>query len=127
MQEYMPEMGIRDINNRRNGLLWCDIIEDAYERWALCFSSSPLPGKFKIHIVNKEYLDLPLSGHSVFAKSTPTPKQRPQHDMYQQMLHDKTFRLVQIVFLCEYESLGKNFQHGHAQGKHGVCVRYLWV
>ena len=121
-------MGIRDINNQRNGLLWCDFIEDAYERWALCFSSSPLPGKFKIHIVNKEYLDVPLSNHSVFAKSTPTLEQS-SHNKYKKVLEDKTFRLVQIVFLCEYESLGKNFQHGHAQGKHGVlvCVRCLWV
>jgi hypothetical protein len=98
MQGYKYEMGIRNINDRRNGLLWCDFIEDAYEHWALCFSSSPLPGKFKIHIVNKEYLDLPLSGQSVFARSTPTPEQRPLHDMYQQILHGKTFRLVHIVF-----------------------------
>jgi hypothetical protein len=125
MQKYKQEMGIRDINNRRNGLLWCDFIEEAYERWALCFSSSPLPGKFKIHIVNKEYLDLPLFNHSVFAKSTPTPEQRPLHDMYQQLVHGKTFRLVQ----CECKSLGENFHHGHAQGKHGVFVRVccLWV
>lgn len=115
MQKYKPEMGIRNINDRRNGLLWCDFIEEGYERWALCFSSSPLPGKFKIHIVNKEYLDLPLSVHSFFANSTPTPELRPLHDMYRQMLSGKTFRLVQnCVPTCKYESLGNNFQHGHA-------------
>ena len=89
MQKYKYEMGIRDINSRRNGLLWCDFIEEAYENWALCFSSSLVHGTFKIHIVNKEYLDSPLADHSVFAK---TKTSHPQHNMYMELLNGKTFR-----------------------------------
>jgi hypothetical protein len=97
MQKFKHAMGIDNINTQRNGLLWCDFIEDAYERWALCCSPGLLPRKLKIHIVNKKYLDSPLLEHSVFARSTPKAEQLHRHGVYLQQLHNKTFRLVQIV------------------------------
>lgn len=42
------------------GLLWCDFIEAAFERWAICFSFGPLPNSLKLHVVNKKVASMKL-------------------------------------------------------------------
>lgn len=63
------------------GLLWCDFVEDAYERWAICFSFSPYPGHLVLHVVNKTWLDTKLIA-----------KAECKQDVYRQFLGERTFR-----------------------------------
>ncbi len=54
-----------DINDARNGMLWCSAIEYAYVAHAICFSYVGEPYLFKLHVLDANYINRNLAdvGH----------------------------------------------------------------
>lgn len=43
------------------GLLWCDFMQNAFERWDICFSFGDEPNTLKLHVINKNLLNWKLA------------------------------------------------------------------
>eukprot|EP00197_Chlamydomonas_leiostraca_P014557 CAMPEP_0202864322 /NCGR_PEP_ID=MMETSP1391-20130828/4610_1 /ASSEMBLY_ACC=CAM_ASM_000867 /TAXON_ID=1034604 /ORGANISM="Chlamydomonas leiostraca, Strain SAG 11-49" /LENGTH=437 /DNA_ID=CAMNT_0049544057 /DNA_START=121 /DNA_END=1434 /DNA_ORIENTATION=- len=65
LREYAHLLGIPDINNARNGLLWSSLIEKAWEAWLICFTPCPnvKPGckAYVLRVVDAGIMDTKLA------------------------------------------------------------------
>ena len=55
-------LGLKDISDPRNGLLWNSAIEEAYEYQKICFSHVS-SCTFKLHVVDKELMATKLGDY----------------------------------------------------------------
>lgn len=55
-------MGLDDISDVRNGVLWSSSIQEAYEFQQICFSYVS-PNTFQLHVVDKELLATKLADY----------------------------------------------------------------
>lgn len=62
-QDYVKLMlGVEDISDARNGLLWSSAIEEAYEYQKICFSHVH-SNTFRLHVVDKQLLATKLADY----------------------------------------------------------------
>ena len=74
---------IKDIDDVRNGMLWSQPIENAYEDSRICFAFDPEDGEYRLHVLDNALLDLtladPLPHHSTPQPPLHASSLRPSH------------------------------------------------